>query len=218
MGQMTREQFNQNEQAPTDFLSVDQRTFLAGRDRNSYQGDAKLHVQFFMKPTQNMLRTELEGRPIFDDLEYIEIWIPGDKTNINIRPVQLVDKDRFKAQYQLWKSNQQQETGTPLALAPFLAPSQAEELSFFRIRTVEQLAGVADNLVAQMQGLTLLKQQAQEWLDMQTGSAALLKRIAALEAQVQSSANPPEGKTDTQRGKRKMETVNVKASDIGMLG
>jgi hypothetical protein len=64
----------------------------------------------------------------------------------------------------------------------------------------------------------MLKQQAQEWLDMQTGSAALLKRIAALEAQVQSSANPPEGKTDTQRGKRKMETVNVKASDIGMLG
>ena len=120
MQMMTREQFEANEAVPTDFISLDQRTHLAGMDTNRYTGDNKLHVRFFKAPTQNMLQSELAGRPIYNETEHIEIWIPGDKTNINVRPVQLDDRARFAVQYKAWKSDQVMQTGTPLTLAPFL--------------------------------------------------------------------------------------------------
>ncbi|MGL4650342.1 MAG: hypothetical protein ACRC1H_13120, partial [Caldilineaceae bacterium] len=69
MQTMTREQFAQNEQAPTDFLTLDQRTHLAGLDTNRFAGDERLHVRFFVKATLNQFRTELEQRPIYEDLE-----------------------------------------------------------------------------------------------------------------------------------------------------
>ena len=216
MGSMTREQFNQNEQMPTDFLSIDQRTHLAGLDKNRYTRDAVLHVRFFMKATPNQLRTELEGRAIYDDLEYIEIWIPGDKTNINVRPVQLDDKDRFKAQYAAWKLDQKQITGTPLSLLPFIAESQVAELAYFRIVTAEQLAGVADNLIGNMAGLTLLKQQAAEWLAKQEGSGELLKRIAALEAMVEASRPVVREADDTPQSRAK-RTPGTEKAPSGIL-
>jgi hypothetical protein len=145
MQQMTREQFNQNEQVPTDFLTLDQRTHLAGLDTNRFAGDDRLHVRFFTKATMNQFRTDLEGRPIYEDLEYIEIWIPGDKSNINVRPVQLDDKMRFRKRYDDWKAGVVKQTGTPLKLMPFLTESEVEELAYFRITTAEQLANVADS-------------------------------------------------------------------------
>ena len=171
---MTREQFNAADQEPTDFLTLDQRTHLAGLDTSRYAGDNKLHVRFYTMPIQDALQSELANRPVYKDTECIEIWIPGDKTNINNRPVQLDDKMRFKPQYDAWKRGIVLQTGTPLKMAPFITASQAAELEFFRVTTVEQLAGVADNLVGNMAGLTLLKQQAQAYLD-KAGSAEVFR-------------------------------------------
>lgn len=179
--QMTREQFAQNEQVPTDFLTLDQRTHLAGLDTNRFSGDERLHVRFFVKATLNQFRTELEQRPIYEDLEYIEIWIPGDKSNINIRPVQIDDKMRFKKRYDEWKAGVVKQIGTPLKLMPFLTESQVEELAFFRITTVEQLANVADSSIQNMHGLTGYKTQAQAYLASQNDAGAMLERIRDLE-------------------------------------
>ena len=179
--QMTREEFARHDQVPTDFLTLDQRTHLAGLDTNRFAGDERLHVRFFTKPTMNTFRTELEGRPIYEDLEYIEIWIPGDKSNINVRPIQLDDKMRFKKRYDEWKSGIVKQTGTPLKLMPFLSESQVEELAYFRITTVEQLANVADSSIQNMHGLTGYKTQAQAYLAAQNDSSAMLERIRELE-------------------------------------
>jgi hypothetical protein len=179
--QMTREEFARNDQVPTDFLTLDQRTHLAGLDTNRFAGDDRLHVRFFTKATMNQFRTELEGRPIYEDLEYIEIWIPGDKSNINVRPIQIDDKMRFKKRYDEWKSGIVKQTGTPLKLMPFLSESQVEELAYFRITTVEQLANVADSSIQNMHGLTGYKTQAQAYLASQNDSSAMLERIRELE-------------------------------------
>jgi hypothetical protein len=186
MQMMTRDQFEANEQVPTDFLSLDQRTHLAGLDTNRFVGDNKLHVRFYTMPIQDALQTELQNRPVYKDTECIEIWIPGDKTNINNRPVQLDDKMRFKAQYDAWKRGIVLQTGTPLKLAPFVTASQAAELEFFRITTVEQLAGVADNLMGTMAGLTLLKQQAQAYLDKAGGTEAVREQFDAMKAEMEA--------------------------------
>jgi len=174
MQAMTREQFNATEQEPTNFLDLDQRMHLAGLDRNRYAGDSRLHVIFSTGTMVNALQSELQGRLVCDDVEYIEIWIPGDKTNINKRPVQLDDKDRFRTQYDAWRKGIVLQRGTPLTMAPFLTASQAVELGYFHITTVEQLAGVADNLTGNMAGLTMLKQQAQAYLD-KAGSAEVFR-------------------------------------------
>lgn len=184
MQMMTREQFNAVEQEPTNFLTLDQRTHLAGLDTNRYAGDSKLHVRFYVMPVQDALQSELENRPVYKDTECIEIWIPGDKTNINNRPVQLDDKFRFKTQYEAWKRGIVLQTGTPLKMAPFITGSQAAELEFFRITTVEQLAGVADNLMGTMAGLTLLKQQAQAYLDKSNGVDAYREQFDAMKAEM----------------------------------
>jgi len=183
---MTREQFGQNEQTPTDFLSLDQRTHLAGLDTNRFAGDNKLHVRFYIMPVQDALQSELSNRPVYKDTECIEIWIPGDKTNINNRPIQLDDKMRFRTQYEAWKRGVVLQTGTPLKLAPFITGSQAAELEFFRIMTVEQLAGVADNLMGTMAGLTLLKQQAQAYLDKSQGNDAMMGEMAKMRAEMEA--------------------------------
>ena len=187
MQMMTREQFSQHEQAPTDFLTLDQRTHLAGLDTNRFAGDARLHVRFFTKATMNPFRSEIENRAIYEDLEYIEIWIPGDKSNINVRPVQLDDKMRFRERYDNWRKGVTTQIGTPLKLMPFLTESQAEELAYFRITTVEQLAGMADSNLQGMHGMTDYKNRAQAYLDSQKDAGALLKRIADLEARLNAT-------------------------------
>jgi hypothetical protein len=214
--QMTREQFNHNEQVPTDFLTLDQRTHLAGLDTNRFAGDDRLHVRFFTKPTLNQFRTELEGRPIYEDLEYIEIWIPGDKSNINVRPIQLDDKMRFKKRYDDWKAGVSKQTGTPLKLMPFLSESAVEELAYFRITTVEQLANVADSTVQNMHGLTGYKRQAQEYLDTQNNSGAMLERIRELEQRLNDQqAKMLEQAVTAAPAARKGKTEKP---DDGMLG
>lgn len=191
MTQMTIDQFRTHEQVPTDFLTLDQRTHLAGLDTSRFSGDEKLHVRFFTKPVMNALRSELEQRPIYEDAEFIEIWIPGDKSNINVRQIQIDDKARFKARYDAWKAGIVTQIGTPLKLMPFLSEAEVEELAYFRITTVEQLAGVADSSAQGFNGLQTYKQKAKAYLESQTDSGALLKRIKELEAMVGKKGTLP---------------------------
>src|SRR5690606_9295016 len=112
---------------------------------NRYKEDDKLAVAFFFSPVQDDEATAREGRPIFKDAEFIKILIPGDKTNVVVRQASQSDKDRFAQQYARFKNNQQEVLeGTPLEAWPLVTRSQVEELKYFGVRTVEQLAGMAD--------------------------------------------------------------------------
>lgn len=53
-------------------------------------GDDKgLYVEFTMETIENVARSEEEGRPIFEDKEYITIRIAGDTKTVRKRPVNL---------------------------------------------------------------------------------------------------------------------------------
>ena len=61
---------------------------------------------------------------------------------IPTRPARQLDKARFARQYQAFKAGKEdQQSGTPLNVVPFMTPAKAEEYKFFNIATVEQLAG-----------------------------------------------------------------------------
>lgn len=184
-------------EVPTNFDKMDL-DLAQPQNQNRYAADGKLHVRFFTKPIIDTDASQKAGRPIYRDRDMVEIMAPGNKHNIVVRPVRDSDRMRFTRQYQQFKSGAEQIIGTPLGLAPFLLPSQVEELAFFKVRTIEQLSEMNDGIASNMMGGYRLKQQAKDWLTKQSSNEALMQRIQALEAQIadgmsakQSGADQP---------------------------
>jgi|RhiMethySRZTD1v2_1073278.scaffolds.fasta_scaffold09469_13 hypothetical protein len=147
-------------------------------DFNSREaGDKSVYVKFYIKPVLNETKTDEEGRPIYDDKEYIEIRTPGNTTNIVVRPVSDMDRKRFRLAYQEFKSGETEQTGggTPLIEAPWITRSQVEELSYLRIRTLEQLAAVGDDVCTRIPGLYKLKERAKMMAERAEKAAPFMK-------------------------------------------
>lgn len=126
--------------------------------------DATLLVRFFVKAMQDKSASAKEGRPIFKDVEYIEIRTPGCRDPI-ARPAKPGDIQRFPRHYDAFKARTSNIVdGTPLAEWPLISRSQAEELSFFSVKTVEQLVAMPDSSSGRMMGMNVLRQKAKEWL------------------------------------------------------
>lgn len=164
---------------PTDWTKHDHT--LMGRsdwDSNRFSEDGKLHVRFFMRPVIDQEASDKAQRPIYKDIEFVEMMIPGDKHNIVVEPVDHVNKQRFASRYAQFKQGQaEQVIGTPLSAANLCTPAQIKELEFFNIRTVEQLAGLNDGNTQNMMGLTGLKQAAQKYLDKANSVATLREQV-----------------------------------------
>lgn len=140
------------------------------------QNDGSLRLRFEMLPRKNEEKSAAEGRPIFDEVEYIEIVIPGEKDNVH-RPVQEKDRQRFSRQYADWKARGDKAgaAGTPLSAWPAISRAEVEELAYFNVRTVEELANVSDGNAQKYRGVQLLKQKAQDFLSAAAGEAPMTK-------------------------------------------
>lgn len=135
--------------------------------------DKKLHVRFMQHPHFNDTKSRDEGRPIFEMADYIQIMVPGDKDNIIIRPVRPEDIDRFATQYHKYKNNQSQAQGTPLSEWAQVNRAQVEELKYFNVHTIEQLAGMADSNAQKFLGIYALREKARKHLELLKESAPL---------------------------------------------
>ena len=146
-------------------------------DFNSREAaDKNVYVKFYTRPKENEAKSAEAGRPIYDDVDYVEIRTPGNATNVVQRPVTDMDKRRFPQQYAMFKAGDaEQISGTPLAEAPWITRSQVEELSYLRIRTLEQLANVGDDVCTRMPGLFKLKQRAQQMVAKSESEAPFIK-------------------------------------------
>lgn len=135
-------------------------------DFQSNDADKTLLVRFFIKPREDKQASKKEGRPIFRDTEYIDIKIPGNRTAGSCHPVTELDKKRFPEHYARFKQRVEvdPDEGTPLAEWPGCSRSRAEELSFFHVKTVEQLANMADVQISKFRGGLELKEKAADWL------------------------------------------------------
>lgn len=164
--------------SPTDFTNFDQQLVnKSSWDLNRFADDSKLHVRFYSKPRLNPDKSAIENRAIYEDTDYIEIMIPGDKHNIIQRPCWEQDLQRFPVHYEKYKKGQAQVVGTPLAAVPFLTQAQVEEFAFFQVRTVEHLAGINDAVIGKFMGGHTLKAQAKAWLEKSTSGETLLAKI-----------------------------------------
>lgn len=119
--------------------------------------NSRLVVFFHKKTRQNELKTEQEGRPIFDEVVYIKKMVPGDSLNIIERPMYESDKNEFPMQwahYMNKQGNDQMISGTPLIEWPILTTAQAEELRAMKFYTVEHVAEASDALIMKIGMLT----------------------------------------------------------------
>lgn len=147
-------------------------------------------------------RVEPAGRPVYDMVEYISIKSPGDKFNVVERPATDYDRRRFPRHYAAFRARQGNEViGTPLEKWPLVDAAQIEELKFWNIRTVEQLAATADGSLQNVGHYSRLKQMAVDYLDTAKGLApavamraeleALRAKVAALESKPEAAFVPP---------------------------
>lgn len=176
----------QNAMPPTDWSKFNGGLMVPGINpgiNGPGPGDDRLHVRFFFKPRIDNEASIRENRPVYKDTPYIEIMMPGEKNVIIIEPVWSQHQLRFPVQWaQFLAGEKDQMVGTPLKVAPFLTESQVEELAFFKIRTIEQLADLADSNMNFM-GAQMLKQSAKKFIEKSHSAEALIARIEALEAE-----------------------------------
>lgn len=124
-----------------------------------------VYAKFYITPEKDEKASAEAGRPVYVDRECIEIIAAGNSNNIVRRFVREADKTRFREEYTLFKAGSvEQVVGTPLSEIPWMAKSQCEELYFMKIRTLEQLAALDDQVCSKMAGLYDLKRKAAAWL------------------------------------------------------
>lgn len=153
---------------------------------NSYAvehgNDSNLFVEFEKQPVKNNFKSEAEGRPVFDEVEFITIHFAGDKTKKVHRKVTEEDKKRFKPQYQSFVENGKvSQVGFPIEEWAAITRSEAAEMKAIGIHTVESLAAMPETGLSWL-GARSLKQKAENWLKSASGdNATVLKLTSELE-------------------------------------
>lgn len=157
---------------PTVFSEVP----LPQPNESRFSHDARLYIEFYRKPVQHEAKSREAGRAIYEEVDYIRIHTPGDKSSVIDRPVNALDIQRFADRYNKWKAGQAEAViGTPLTALPGMTPAKAEEYKFFKIVTVEQLADAPDNLGQKFMGFQQDKSRAKAFLEVAANNAPIEK-------------------------------------------
>ena len=148
--------------------------------------DDKLFSQFYMRAVKHDAKSEAEGRPIFEDVPFVKIYIPGDKTSVTDVPVTEVEMRRWPKRWDEFQKNMQTSPeGTPLEEWPQLKTSQVHEFKALHVHTVEQLAGMSDGAAQRFMGGHELKRKAETFLKLAKDTAEA-QRLAVKNAELQA--------------------------------
>lgn len=132
-----------------------------------FRHDDRLYVVFDSRPVFNQWESNKVDRPIYEDVDYITIRIPGNKLSVIQRPVRtqigMDDRQRFPKQWENYKAGKGEEhIGTPLKLMPWLKASRVAEYTFLKVFTVEALANCSDEAGQSFMGFQADKKKANE--------------------------------------------------------
>src|SRR3990167_6779922 len=180
--------------------------------------DSALIVEFYNRPVQNNFLSSKEGRPIFEDVIYVKINVPGLKEMQVDTPSRSDHQARFPRQWQNFINKTQgdaREVGTPLLEWQQLTRSQAEELRGLKFFPIEPIANASDanvNALGMIGGMSpyVLREKAKAFLQAAKDAAvpqhqaeALAKRDAEISllkeqmAKLAEAINKPEKKKKT---------------------
>jgi hypothetical protein len=169
--------------------------------------------RFYMDTRKNNFRSEKEGRACFDDVEMVEILIPGDRKTQFCGLVNDQHRRRFAQQYAAFKAGLEAPVeGTPIAELPGLTRAQAEELAFAHVKTIEILANLSDDQLSKAVGMGgfKLREKAQRRLEQISGDAPMEKLAAENEAQAATIAEMQRQMAEMQK---QMQAMNAAQSE-----
>lgn len=206
---------------------------------NAKVGDDLLVPLFRNHATENKVKSAVEGRPIFDDIEVVDIRYPGSR-NYGTFPVgqmshwindpytgeqrPITYAERFVRQYRQFKEHQEQtKSGTPLEFAGFLTAGRQAELKAQNIYTIEALSAIEGSELKNLgPGGRELKNKAQEYIDrgramapdiqQQAEADAMLARLQVLEednAALKHKLGSPESKFEEMTLEQLREFIKV---------
>jgi hypothetical protein len=171
---------------------------------NQQEADKALMVRFFYKDRPDKAKTMEEGRPIFKEVTYVEIRVAGQRDVQACRPASLADKQRFPLHFEAFEKRVEPPSeGMPLSEWSQITRSEAEELTFMSVKTVEQLASMKDSNLGNFRGGYALRDKAVKWLKNSaieveaSDKAEMAETIATLQAQVQQLLAAQVAITDT---------------------
>jgi len=157
------------------------------RIHGGQSADQNLAVKFYLEALRNDDESAIQGRPIFQDTEFIEIRVRGDRNNVVQRPARPEDKRRFRDAYVAFKDGEEEALkGTPLKDWPPMTRSLVEELKYMGFHTVEQLSEASDSVCAKMAGLQTYKQKAKVFLEVSKGTSAPIETLTARLGEVEN--------------------------------
>jgi hypothetical protein len=135
----------------------------------------QLKVGFGLMPIEDKAESRKAGRPIFKDVEHIEILVPGDVKSRILRPASAKDRADFPRAYAAFKSQQVvAQQGTPIELWPQVTRGEALSLKAAGISTVEDLAEVHDgNLQKLGYGIREMRAKARAYVNQAKDTAAV---------------------------------------------
>jgi hypothetical protein len=169
-------------EATTPTFSFESTTVKADDPR--FAEDNKLYIEFYRSPFLQSGKSQQEGRAIYEERDCIRIHVPGDKLTVIERPLDEIDRVRFADRYAKWRAGQEEAVvGTPLAALPGMNPAKVEEYKFYKIVTVEQLAGAPDVIGQKFMGFQSDKQRAKAFLEVAAGNAPIEKLQNEIDAE-----------------------------------
>lgn len=132
---------------------------------------------FFIEPVENAAKTAEEGRPMFDEMECVRLFIAGDPLSQAVNPVDASIKARFPAEYKRWKEDHEDRhiSGTPLRAWALLTPSQIKEFEAIGIFNVEGVASIADVNLSRSASLREWREKAIAYLAGAKDGAAITR-------------------------------------------
>jgi len=139
--------------------------------------------RFYLDKVQNNFRSEQEGRAVFDDVEFVEIIVPGDSRSIVQERVKAEHKERWPNAYSAFKKGLEPATdGYPIEQWPPMTSAQVANYKAMHISTVEQLAELSDGVLMNLGlGGRQIRERAKAWLDERAGGQALERAMAEAE-------------------------------------
>lgn len=169
----------------------------------------KVSVGFALLPLQNQAKSDTAGHPVFDDVEFVRIAVPGDRNSLFEQPATADDRRRFPQAYKYFKErNERPSEGMPIEQWPQVTRGQALTFRASHIHTVEALAEVGDShldtlgmdarglrekakaFIAQAKDTALAHKQASELQRRDETIAELMRRIDDLASKVDGEGTP----------------------------
>lgn len=149
-------------------------------------GDARLFVVFSRKSRRNAHKSEIEGRPVHEPVDYVRIQQPGERDAFE-GPVTEEHKRRFPDRWRQYLENTEQTPeGTPVQLLFPNEPHVVELCLDLRIQTVEQLAGLTEQAIDRL-GMDGRKYVAKAQAALDRSEA--VREVSRLEGVVASQAD-----------------------------